>query len=145
MARESIASEMEALSSELVSAFDGAWNRRDAEALASLFHEDGDFCFYNGLKLRGRRLIQRVYGRSVFPNLPGGLTHRTRSMRVRMLSDRVALGDGKVELLDTTKADEENQVQLTISATIILTNDDGRWGISAVRLMVPVDAFPTGV
>ena len=66
-------------------------------------------------------------------------------MRVRMLSDRVALGDGKVELLDTTKADEENQVQLTISATIILTNDDGRWGISAVRLMVPVDAFPTGV
>lgn len=145
MAKERGVSEMEVLSSELVSAFDGAWNRRDAEALASLFHEDGDFHFYNGLELRGRRLIQRIYGRSVFPNLPEGLIHRTRSVRVRVLSDKVALGDGKVDLLDTTKADEENQVQLTVSATIILTNDDGRWGISAVRLMVPVDAYPTGV
>jgi uncharacterized protein (TIGR02246 family) len=140
MAQEGIVSEVEALSSQLVSAFDGAWNARDAEALASLFHEDGDFHFYNGLELRGRRLIQRIYGRSVFPSLPEGLVHKTRSMSVRLLSDAVALGDGKVDLLDTTKSDEEKQVQLTISATIILTHDDGCWGISAVRLMVPVDA-----
>ena len=139
-AQEATLSEVESLSSRLVSEFDEAWNGRDAEALASLFHEDGDFHFYNGLELRGRRLIQRIYGRSVFPNLRTGLIHRTRSMRVRMLSDSVALGDGKVDLVDTIEADEEKQVQLTISATIILANRNGRWGISAVRLMVPVDS-----
>ena len=139
MAQEAILSEVEALSSQLVSEFDGAWNARDAAALASLFHNHGDFHFYNGLELRGRRLIQRIYGRSVFPNLPEGLMHRTQSMRVRLLSDTVALGDGKVDLLDTTQADESKQVQLTISATIILTYEDSRWAISAVRLMIPAE------
>jgi uncharacterized protein (TIGR02246 family) len=60
MTREEILSEVERLSPRLVSDLDAAWNARDADALASLFHEDADFQFYSGLMLRGRRLIQRV-------------------------------------------------------------------------------------
>jgi hypothetical protein len=51
----------------------------------------------------------------------------------------VALGDGQVAIFDATEDDEDKRVQRTISATIVLTKEDGRWAISAVRLMVPVD------
>jgi uncharacterized protein (TIGR02246 family) len=136
-AQEEVLGEVEELSPQLISAFDAAWNARDAEALASLFHEDADFQFYNGLMLRGRRLIHRVYARSIFPSLPEGLRHRSEPARIRLVSETVALGDAKVELLDVNEEDEQKRVQLRIAATIVLAKDGGRWAISAVRLMVP--------
>ena len=138
-APEEILSEVEDLSPRLVSDFDAAWNARDAEALAVLFQEDADFEFYNGLMLRGRRLIHRVYSRSIFPSLPSGLRHKTEVRRIRLLSETVALGDAKVALLDVNEDDEQKRVQRMISATIVLTKGDGRWAISAVRLMVPAE------
>ena len=71
--------EVKDFSKGLILDFDSAWNNRDAEALALLFHKEADFRFYNGLTLRGQRLIKRFYSRNVFPNLPDGLRHRTRS------------------------------------------------------------------
>lgn len=139
MTQERILSELEELSPRLVSDFDAAWNARDADMLASLFHPDADFQFYNGLMLRGRRLIQRVYARSIFPSLDEGLRHETEPQHIRLLSDTVALADAKVVIVDTSEDDARMRVQLTISATIVLANEDGRWAISAVRLMVPVE------
>jgi uncharacterized protein (TIGR02246 family) len=139
MAPENILSEVEKISPQLISDFDAAWNARDAEALASLFHEDADFQFYNGLMLRGRRLIQRVYASSIFPSLPEGLRHKTEPERIRLLSETVALGDARVAILDANEDDAQKRVQRVISATIVLTKGDECWAISAVRLMVPAE------
>jgi uncharacterized protein (TIGR02246 family) len=139
MGREEILTELDEVSSRLTSDFDAAWNARDAEALASLFHEHADFQFYNGLVLRGRRLIQRVYASSIFPSLPEGLRHKTEPERIRLLSETVALGDAKVAIFDASEDDEQKRVQRMISATIVMTKGGGRWAISAVRLMVPAE------
>lgn len=143
--RRDILREVERLAPQLVSAFDAAWNARDAKALASLSHADADFQFYNGLMLRGRRLIQRVYARSIFPSLDEGLKHETETEHLRLLSETVALGDASVALVEVPRdgASEnggQRRLQRQISATIVLTKAEGRWAISAARLMVPVDA-----
>ncbi|MGD2143061.1 MAG: hypothetical protein PVF54_01140 [Anaerolineae bacterium] len=121
MAEEEIPSELEGISPRVSSEFDAAWNARDAEALASLFHEVTDFQFCNALMLRGRRLIQGVYASSIFPTLPQRLRHKTRAERLGQLSGTVALGDGKLAIVDATQDDEQERVHRMISATIVLT------------------------
>ena len=137
MKHEADNQEVEDLSIQLASKFDTAWNNRDADSLASLFHIDADFQFYNGLLLRGQKLIKRFYSRSIFPSLPEGLRHLTRSARIRLLTETVAIGDAKVDLVDESEDDEEKRVQLRLLSTTVLIKEEEKWLVSAVRLMVP--------
>ena len=71
--------EINRMAEALVGAFDNAWNNRDHEALEAFFTEDADFQFYHGLLVRGRERIKKYYRDKVFPYLPKGLRHVTRS------------------------------------------------------------------
>jgi len=138
MKPEKFSQEIEDMSKEIVSKFDEAWNGRDADALEGLFHEEADFQFYYGLMLRGRKRIKKYYAEKVFPNLPAGWKHVTRSFGVRLLTEGVAIGDGKVDLVDENEGDPEKRVQRRLKVTTVVVKEKENWLFSAVRLMVPV-------
>ena len=123
---------------QLIEDFDRAWNERDAEALAELFTEEADFQFYYGLMVRGREKIQKYYRDKVFPYLPEGLKHVTKSPRVRRISDGVLIGDGRVDLVDIDEKDPEKAVQQRLKVTTVVVKNEYGWKFSAVRVMKPV-------
>ena len=123
---------------QLIEDFDRAWNERDAEALAELFTEEADFQFYYGLMVRGREKIQKYYRDKVFPYLPEGQKHVTKSPRVRRISDGVLIGDGRVDLMDIDEKDPVKAVQKRLKVTSVVVKVDGEWKYSAVRVMRPV-------
>jgi uncharacterized protein (TIGR02246 family) len=123
---------------KLVDDFDQAWNRRDPEALAVLFDEEADFQFYYGLMARGREKIKRYYQEKVFPYLPEGLEHVTRSFKIRQITDTVLIGDGRVDLVDSQEKDPEKSLHQRLKVTTINVKGDDGWKFSAVRVMKPV-------
>ena len=123
---------------DLVRRFDAAWNGRDPDTLASLLTEDADFQFYYGHLVRGRDRIQRYYREKVFPYLPEGLKHVTRSYKVRQLTDGVVIADGRVDLVDENEKDPEKRVQRRLKVTTVVVTEGESWLFSAVRIMVPV-------
>jgi uncharacterized protein (TIGR02246 family) len=125
------------LSVQLASKLDTAWNNRDVETFTSLFQSDADLQFYNGLMVRGKKLIKRFYSKSVFPNLHEGLRHLTKSIRIRLLTDTVAIVDAKVDLVDEAEDDDKKRVQRKLLTTTVIIKEDERWWISAVRIMTP--------
>jgi uncharacterized protein (TIGR02246 family) len=124
-------------SQKMVEDFDRAWNERDPRALAELFVEDADFQFHNGLLVRGRKRIQRYYAEKVFPSLPVGMKHITRSARVRVITDGVIIGDGKVDLVDENETGPEKRVQRRLKVTTIAVKKAESWRFTAVRVMAP--------
>jgi uncharacterized protein (TIGR02246 family) len=130
-------SELHKTCQKLVEDFDRAWNERDPEALASLFNEDADFQFHNGLLVRSRNRIRRFYFEKVFPTLPEGMKHISHSVRVRFVTEGVLIGDGKVDLVDESKSDPDKKVQQRLKVTTVLVKKEDMWRFSAVRVMVP--------
>jgi uncharacterized protein (TIGR02246 family) len=131
--------ELKELSFKLADRFDTAWNSRDPEALGKLFQKEADFQFYNGLILRGRKRILKYYREKVFPDLPEGWRHVTKSIKSRYLTDTVAIGDGKVVLVDENESDEDIRIKRRIKVTSVAVKEDGDWRFTAVRLMIPVE------
>jgi uncharacterized protein (TIGR02246 family) len=129
---------LEEISAALVSKFDTAWNNRDPEALAAFFTEEADFQFYYGHLVRGRERIKKYFANKVFPYLPKGLRHITRSYKVRVLTDEVVIGDGRVDLVIVNEEGQEIRVQRRLKVTTVILKDDQGWRFSAVRMMVPV-------
>ena len=138
MKPEKLSQELEDLSAEIISKFETAWNNRDADSLAALFHSEADFQFYYGIMVRGRERIKRYYTEKVFPYLPKGLRHLTRSYKLRLLTDGVVIGDGRVDLVDENEKDPEKRVQHRLRVTTVVVKDEEEWRFSAVRMMVPV-------
>ena len=138
MKPEKLSQEIEDMSKEIVSKFDDAWNTRDPDALAKLLQEEADFQFYYGHLVRGRERIKRYYTEKVFPYLPEGLKHVTRSYRVRKITDSVLIGDGRVDLGDENEKDPEKRVQRRLKVTTGVLKGEEGWRFSAARIMVPV-------
>jgi uncharacterized protein (TIGR02246 family) len=122
----------------LVKELDRAWNERDPEGLAALFHEGADFQFYYGLMVRGRARIERFYREKVFPYLAEGMRHVTRSFKLRQIAEGVVIGDGRVDLVDIQEPDPALAVQRRVKVTAVVVKGEGGWRFSAVRIMVPV-------
>lgn len=127
------------ISIQLAEKLDAAWNQRDPEAMANLFHEDADFQFHNGLLIRGRKRIKRYYAEKVFPTLLPGWRHITRSARVRRIAENVVIGDGKADLVDISVEDPEKGIQRRLKVTTVSVLDNKEWRFSAVRVMVPAE------
>jgi uncharacterized protein (TIGR02246 family) len=130
--------ELDVVFEELVNKFDAAWNGRDPDALGVLLTEDADFQFYYGLLVRGRERIKRYYREKVFPYLPEGLKHITRSYKVRQLTDKVVIADGRVDLVDEDEEDPEKRLQHRLKVTTVVVKEEKGWRYSAVRIMVPM-------
>ena len=138
MKPEKLTQEIEQISKEIVSKFDDAWNGRDADAMADLLHSEADFQLYYGLMVRGRERIKKYYAEKIFPYLPEGLRHVTRSYKVRLLTEGVAIGDGRVDLVDENEEDPEKRVHRRLKVTTVVLKGEEGWRFSAVRIMVPV-------
>ena len=125
-------------SKQLVEQFDRAWNERDPEALAALFHKKADIQFYHGIMVRGRERIKRFYRDKVFPYLPEGMQHVTRSFKLRHIAEGVVIGDGRVDLVDLQQSDPQLAIHRRVKVTGVVVKDDQGRRFAAVRIMVPV-------
>ena len=137
MISKPISTDLEKASAALVSRFDTAWNERDSEALADLFHEESDFQFYHGIIVCGGERIKRFYRDKVFPYLESGLTHVTRKYQVREIRDGVLIGDGRVDLV-VMEDGGEKEIKKRLKVTTVVVRDNEGWKFSAVRVMEPV-------
>ena len=70
--------------------------------------------------------------------MPEGLRHVTRSYKVRLLTEGVAIGDGRVDLVDENEEDPEKRVHRRLKVTTVVLKGEEGWRFSAVRIMVPV-------
>ncbi len=137
MIQETLYQEVEDLADHIALEGDTAWKNRDADSLAALFHSEADLQFYNGLILKGRKRIRKYYAKKVFPFLPEGLRHVTKSRNVRLLTETVAIGDSDVDLVDENEEQEEKRVQRRLKVTTVVIKENGTWQIAAVRMMIP--------
>jgi len=114
--------------------FDAAWNTRDAEALANLFTEDGDFQFWTGQCIEGRDQIEKYYATQVFPPMPEDFRHSAVIERHRYIKPEVVIGDGYADIVGTMGTQPFKRHLLFTSVSV---KQDGQWKLSAIRLMIP--------
>ena len=114
--------------------FDAAWNARDAKALASLFTEDGDFQFWTGQCVAGADQIEKYYTAQVFPSMPENFNHNAVIERHRYIQPDVVIGDGYADIVGTMGTQPFKRHLLFTSISV---KQDGRWKLSAIRLMIP--------
>jgi len=118
---------------QLTKELDKRWNQRDPSAFANLFEEDADFRFYKGAWVKGKDAIKTFWGGEVFPGMPASVKHLILVKRVRFVSPELAIGDGVLRFIDLSEGQE--QIQAEREGTLIAIIKNGRWCISAVRLV----------
>jgi uncharacterized protein (TIGR02246 family) len=107
-------------------AYTRAYNAGDARALASLFTEDAEVIDENRDRLRGRPLIEEVFG-SMFQHRPGAvITIRPDSLR--FLGPDVAQEEGR-----TLVKVPDGGLPSTRHYTVLLVKQANRWMCSSVR------------
>lgn len=113
--------------------FAKAWNRRDAETLASLFDEDADFVNVVGLWWRDRESIQKAhdYGlRVIFKDS----AMRVGRVEVKRLSDDVAIVHARMSVTGQTPVAEEPAPQMRMTVmSFVAHKDDGRWSCASAH------------
>jgi uncharacterized protein (TIGR02246 family) len=119
---------------QLAPELDRRWNERNAVAFAEMFAPDGDFRWQTGAWIVGKDSIEEFWRDQVFAGLQQGPRHITTIKRVRFITDKVAIGDGTIRIVDTTEGQE--RVYFDTEATAVAVKKDGRWYFSAVRLAV---------
>jgi len=118
---------------QLTKELDKRWNQRDSTAFANLFEEDADFRFYTGAWVKGKDAIKTFWGGEVFPEMPANVKHLIVVKRVRFVSPDLAIGDGVLRFIDLGEGQEK--IQSEREGTLIAIKKNGRWCISAVRLV----------
>jgi uncharacterized protein (TIGR02246 family) len=116
---------------------DKAWDERDAKALARLFQENADFQWETGQIVRGCDEIEECFASRVFPTLPDTFQHRVIVQQARPINREVFIGDGEIEIYDSTESDLQQRVRQKYQCTTVAVKENNIWFISAVRLMVP--------
>ncbi len=114
---------------------DRAWDRRDAQAFASQFIEQGSFQFPNGRRLEGKAQIQSHYAEVAFPSFERDLVHQTTPMRIQLVNPTTAIGDGIVHFVHSEAVQAEDRLHLTLRVTSVVVKRHSEWKIAAVRLM----------
>jgi uncharacterized protein (TIGR02246 family) len=119
---------------QLAPELDRRWNERNAVAFAEMFAPDGDFRWQTGTWIVGKDSIKKFWRDQVFAGLQQGPRHITTIKRVRFITDKVAIGDGTIRIVDTTEGQE--RVYFDTEATAVAVKKGGRWYFCAVRLAV---------
>lgn len=118
---------------QLTVELDKRWNQRDAKAFADLFEEDADFRFYSEAWLKGKAAIEAFWKGEVFPGMPDTVRHVILIKRVRFVASNIAIGDGTLRFVNLI--DGQEHIHAEREGTLIAVKQDGRWVISAVRLV----------
>ena len=106
-------------------AFVQDYNKGDARALASRFTEDAEVIEANGMRYRGRSLIEERLAKT-FATSPG-VKLEIHSDSIQLLSPDVAKEEGLTIVKPVGKALESRR------HTALLVKRDGKWLISSVR------------
>lgn len=115
-----------------------AWNEdRDAKACADLYTKDGDLLAADGVFLDSPQEIEKYYA----DRLGGAYQHfRVRNIKVlslRSIQPDVAILDAKWEGYRVDESGMPVEVLAHPMGTFVLVKSDGRWKLSAVRIMIP--------
>ena len=135
--------EDEAAITQLGKAWQDAWNRRDATALASLLADDVDFVTVLGPKgwLKGREQFQRVHA-AMFQTLFTESVWTTNETHVKFLRPDLAIA----RVLWSTTGDKVRHIKHGTPRTGIFTwvveKRDGRWMIVASQNTESMPVLP---
>jgi uncharacterized protein (TIGR02246 family) len=117
---------------ELMARLDAAWTGQDAKVFAACFTEESALRYHTGRTLQGRAQIEQHYLAS-FASKSAQERHVTLIRQVRFIRPDVAIIDGHVDIW------RQQERRLHLLATFVVTKEDGKWLLSGVYLMVPVN------
>jgi len=107
-------------------AFDAAWNRHDAEAVAAFYATDGDLVTETGDVFTGRDGIQKILTDAFDGDLKNSTLSSTVSS-VRLIKPDVAIVDSDAEL----KPGEGDPRKVHVIS--VLVNQNGKWLTATTR------------
>ncbi|HWP66325.1 MAG TPA: SgcJ/EcaC family oxidoreductase [Candidatus Limnocylindria bacterium] len=120
----------------LFSQFVQAWNRHDHAALAEMWAIDGDHMEPDGATAKGRTAVATLFKRQhegAFKD-----THLQLSIAdVWFISGDVALVDGGYAVSGIRAPDGVELPERRGHLTCVLLHEQGKWWITATRLMIP--------
>jgi uncharacterized protein (TIGR02246 family) len=117
---------------ELTARLDAAWTGQDAKVFAAYFAEESALRYHTGRTVQGRAQIEQNY-LDYFSSKSEQERHVTRTRQVRFIRPDVAVIDGQVEIW------RQQELRLQLLSTFVVTKEDGKWLLSDVCLMVPVN------
>lgn len=117
---------------ELMARIDASWTGRDAKVFASCFAEESTFRYHTGRTLQGREQIEKNYLASFAARVEQE-RHVTTIHHIRFLRPDVAILDSQVEIW------RQQELRLHLLSTFVTTKESGKWLISNLYLMVPVN------
>jgi len=128
----------EELVHQLVSDFEATWAQGDAAAIAAFWTEDGDAVNEYG-HFPGRSAVEENY-RQGFETIYKGTSIAIETTSVRFLQPDVAVADGTYEVTGAMSPEGEELPAIKGLWMGVDVKVDGKWYISSLRPMVPVEA-----
>jgi uncharacterized protein (TIGR02246 family) len=111
---------------KLTEALEGAVDKEDARALASLWTEEGEYVGEHGVTIRGRSAIEKAYG------LAFGKNHRTKLQlhvdSIRFVARDSAIIEGRAQS-QRGKADQPTSSRFSV----LCARENGTWLIALLR------------
>jgi uncharacterized protein (TIGR02246 family) len=117
---------------ELMARLDASWTGQDATGFAACFAEESALRYHTGRMLQGRAQIEQNYANS-FASKAVQERHVTLIRQGRFIRPDVAILDGHVDIW------RQQELRLHLLTTFVVANEDGKWLIADVCLMVPVN------
>lgn len=114
------------------------WNKHDTAALAALWTEDGDHTEPDGRTVYGPKEIKRLF------DIEHGTVFKDSELnlvveRVRTVSPDTAIADGTYELFNARDPAGNDIGTRTGYFFYVVVKQDGKWKVSASRLMLPAN------
>jgi uncharacterized protein (TIGR02246 family) len=116
--------------------FTEAWNRGDAEGMARIFADDGDFVNPAGRVARGRDEVERLYREDHEAAFRGSRFASTCG-QVRFLTRDVAELDCRFQV-SGVRGPEGRLMTMRGLYTVVLARRDGEWRTVTARAMIPM-------
>jgi uncharacterized protein (TIGR02246 family) len=106
-----------------------SWNRRNADAIAELFDEDGVAIGFDGSELDGREQIAAIHRQIFDDHLTGAFVGKVKS--VRFLNSQVGVLSAVAGMVQPGQSDldpERNAIQ-----TVVAVKRDNQWRVAVFQ------------
>ena len=116
--------------------FATAWNNHDAQAMAMLWAEDGDWVGPDGGYIQGRQKIEDMLAEAHTGDwAPSKIT--VKVLGVRFLKPDVGVDNAEQEITGARDFFDSALPAQKVSATSIMVKKDGKWQTAVYRAFVP--------
>ncbi|MEH2124067.1 SgcJ/EcaC family oxidoreductase [Nostoc sp.] len=120
----------EAVIKAMMTTFAEAWNAKDAEHLATLFAEDGDFVDVIGRWFKGRTEIKQAHAQALASFLSDSQMTITDT-QIKFLTPNVAVAHTTWKTTGQKSPDEVHRIENTGVWTAVTTRKENTWQITA--------------